>query len=68
VPLSAGERRRLAGLEAGDLPVFAGGTTDDAGADELGFGVADTNLDAAARTMRELAAQVHGLLRERRTG
>ena len=61
VPLSAGERRSLGGLEAG------------VGADEgslrfVGGPDSGTGPEAAAATMRELAAQVHGLLRERRTG
>jgi ABC-type nitrate/sulfonate/bicarbonate transport system ATPase subunit len=65
VPLSAGERRCLAGLEAGDLPAFACGATVDWGAAAV---EADVGLDAAADTMRRLVAQVHGLLRERRAG
>ena len=85
VPLSASERRRLAGLDAGDLPAFArvlavrpGPTgsqvapqADDGGpeSDEAaGPDNVDSGLESAVHTMRRLAAQVHGLLRQRRTG
>ncbi len=67
VPLSAGERRRLAGLEAGfgaGVGAAEGGLESEGA---TGSETGDTGLGSAAATMRDLAAQVHGLLRERRT-
>jgi ABC-type nitrate/sulfonate/bicarbonate transport system ATPase subunit len=66
VPLSTSERRRLAGLEAGDLAAFARGIPSEPGA--VDSQAVAPGLQATADTMRDLAAQVHGLLRERRTG
>jgi ABC-type nitrate/sulfonate/bicarbonate transport system ATPase subunit len=68
VPLSASERRRLAGREAGvgaDGRANAGDLEPDEAA---GLAAGDAGLESAAATTRDLTAQVHGLLRERRTG